>query len=201
MKQNPVIPRAVILTIVSCVALSACASSRVTLAPGENGQVAVLDPKSEAEVSVFDKPGATANVTGAKAGKTTVIDQATFDQRHGQVMTALPRTPRAFTLYFKENSTDPTAESEAAMPSIFDEIKSRDGADIQVTGHTDTVGSMPVNDAFSLRRAAEITSFLFTLGLDKAIVRLAGRGERELKEETADEVPSAINRRVEVIVR
>jgi outer membrane protein OmpA-like peptidoglycan-associated protein len=171
------------------------------MAPGENGQVAVLDPKTEAETAVFDKAGTVVDVAGAKAGKISTIDQAVFDARHANVMSALPRTPRAFTLYFKENSTDPTAESEAAMPAIFDEIKTRPGADIQVTGHTDTVGAMPLNDAFSLRRAAEITSFLFTLGLDKAIVRLSGRGERELKEQTPDETPSPANRRVEVIVR
>lgn len=171
------------------------------MAPGENGQVAVLDPKTEMETAVFDKGGTVVDVTGVKTGKVSTIDQSVFDQRHANVMAALPRTPRAFTLYFKENSTDPTVESEAVMPAIFDEIKVRPGADIQVTGHTDTVGATPVNDAFSLRRAAEITSFLFTLGLDKAIVRLAGRGERELKEQTPDETPSPVNRRVEVIVR
>ncbi len=189
------------LALVTLALLSGCASSRITMAPGENGQVAVLDPKTEAETAVFDKGGTVVDVVGAKAGKASTIDQAVFDQRHASVMSVLPRTPRAFTLYFKENSTDPTAESEAEMPAIFDEIKARPGADIQVTGHTDTVGAMPLNDAFSLRRAAEITSFLFTLGLDKAIVRLSGRGERELKEQTPDETPSPANRRVEVIVR
>ena len=58
-----------------------------------------------------------------------------------------------------------------------------------------------MNDAFSLRRAAEVTSYLFSQGLDKTIVRIAGRGERELREQTPDDTPSAINRRVEVIVR
>jgi OmpA-OmpF porin, OOP family len=193
--------RATGLGLATLVLLSGCASSRITMAPGENGQVAVLDPKTEAETAVFDKAGTVVDVAGAKAGKISTIDQAGFDAQFATVMSALPRTPRAFTLYFKENSTDPTAESEAAMPAIFDEIKTRPGADIQVTGHTDTVGAMPLNDAFSLRRAAEITSFLFTLGLDKAIVRLSGRGERELKEQTPDETPSPANRRVEVIVR
>lgn len=189
------------LGLVTLVLLSGCASSRITMAPGENGQVAVLDPKTEAETAVFDKAGTVVNVAGTKTGKVSTIDQSGFDAQFATVIAALPRTPRAFTLYFKENSTDPTAESEAEMPAIFDEIKTRPGADIQVTGHTDTVGAMPLNDAFSLRRAAEITSFLFTLGLDKAIVRLSGRGERELKEQTPDETPSPTNRRVEVIVR
>ena len=104
-------------------------------------------------------------------------------------------------LYFKENSIEPTEESQAMMAEIFAEIKKRAGADLEITGHTDTVGPEEVNDAFSLRRAAEVTSYLFSQGLDKTIVRIAGRGERELREQTPDETPSAINRRVEVIVR
>ncbi len=178
-----------------------CSTNRVVLAPGQNGSVAVLDPKSQSEVSVIDKPGSEIDVAGGKASKAKAIDQATFDRTYGEVMNAMPKQPRGFTLYFKVNSVEPTDASNAEMPAIFEEIKSRSGADIQVTGHTDTVGSLEVNDTFSLKRAAEITAYLFTLGLDKTIVRLAGRGERELKEQTPDETPSDTNRRVEVLVR
>ncbi len=189
-----------LLLALTLTTLSGCASNRIALAPGENGQVAVLDPKTQSEISVIDKPGSVTRVSGIKSAVLKLNDPD-FDKKFAALLASLPKAPRSFTLYFKINSTDPTDESAAAMPAIFDEIKARPGADIQVTGHTDTVGSMEVNDAFSLRRAAEITSYLFTLGLDKTIVRLAGRGERELKEQTPDETPSDVNRRVEVLVR
>ena len=190
---------ALALAITLALTLSACASNQITLGPG-GGSVGVLDPKSETEVSVIDKAGSVASVSGKKV-RITAIDAATFDARYADLLTSLPAAPRPFTLYFKENSTEPAPESAPLLDAIFAEIKVRPGADTQITGHTDTVGSDDANDALSLRRAAEITAWLFTLGLDKAIVRLAGRGERELKEPTADNVASAVNRRVEVIVR
>jgi OmpA-OmpF porin, OOP family len=194
--MKPILPIALLATL----CLSGCAANRIALAPGENGQIAVLDPKTQSEISVIDKPGSITKVMGAKSAMLRLSDPE-FEKRFAHLLAGMPQPPRSFTLYFKVNSINPTAQSEADMPAIFAEIKARPGADIQVTGHTDTVGSLEVNDAFSIRRAAEITSYLFTLGLDKAIVRLAGRGERELKEQTPDDTPSEINRRVEVLVR
>ncbi|MFM5914877.1 MAG: OmpA family protein [Chakrabartia godavariana] len=176
--------------------------SQLALGPGENGEagsVAVLN-SAGTEIAVVDKPGAVASVSGSSASVKT-IDSATFDAKYADLLAALPPQPRTFVLYFKENSVEPTEESQAMLAEIFAEIKKRPGADLEITGHTDTVGSEEVNDAFSLRRAAEITSYLFSQGLDKTIVRIAGRGERELLEKTPDETASATNRRVEVIVR
>ncbi|RJT22533.1 OmpA family protein [Chakrabartia godavariana] len=182
--------------------LAGCAMSQLALGQGENGEagsVAVLN-SAGTEIAVVDKPGAVASVSGSSASVKT-IDSATFDAKYADLLAALPPQPRTFVLYFKENSVEPTDESQAMLAEIFAEIKKRPGADLEITGHTDTVGSEEVNDAFSLRRAAEITSYLFSQGLDKTIVRIAGRGERELLEKTPDETASATNRRVEVIVR
>jgi len=44
-------------------------------------------------------------------------------------------------------------------------------------------------------------NWLVSQGFDKSQLSAVGRGERELKEATADNVNSAVNRRVEVIVR
>jgi outer membrane protein OmpA-like peptidoglycan-associated protein len=183
--------------------LAGCAVSRVALGLGEGGEagsISILDGKTDQEVAIVDKAGAVANVTGGSASVKT-LDSAAFEAKYGDLLSGLPQAPRTFILYFKENSVEPTDESAALLSEIFAEIKRRPGADLEITGHTDTVGAADVNDTFSLRRAAEITSYLFAQGLDKTIVRIAGRGERELKEQTPDETPSAINRRVEVIVR
>ena len=87
---------------------------------------------------------------------------------------------------------------------VFIELKDageRSGADVQVTGHTDTLGSGADNDALSLRRAQSIRELLIDRGLKPELVRAAGRGERELLEQTGDGVRNAKNRRVEVTVR
>ena len=176
--------------------------SQVALGPGEDGDagsVAVLNAAGT-ELAVIDKAGTVASVSGGSAS-IKVMDSAAFDAKYADLLAGLPTPPRTFVLYFKENSVEPTEESQGLMAEIFAEIKKRAGADLEITGHTDTVGPEDVNDAFSLRRAAEVTSYLFSQGLDKTIVRIAGRGERELREQTPDDTPSAINRRVEVIVR
>lgn len=77
----------------------------------------------------------------------------------------------------------------------------RTGADITVTGHTDTQGSVPQNDQLALRRAQEIKDLLVQRGFPAARIEAVGRGERELAVPTADEVDEPGNRRVVIVVR
>lgn len=175
--------RASLFWLAAPLVLAGCAMSQVALGPGEDGDagsVAVLNAAGS-ELAVVDKAGGVASVSGGSASVKT-MDPAAFDAKFGAVLAGLPTPPKTFVLYFKENSVEPTAESEALLAEIFAEIKKRPGADLEITGHSDTVGSEEVNDTFSLRRAAEITSYLFSQGLDKTIVRIAGRGERELRD-------------------
>lgn len=94
-----------------------------------------------------------------------------------------------------------TPASVPVLVALRAEIARRPGAEVQVTGHTDTVGSDADNDVLSLRRAREILNLLASKGFDRSIMTAVGRGERELKVPTADNVSNPANRRVEVIVR
>jgi len=88
---------------------------------------------------------------------------------------------------------------------VLDQIRAdvaiRPGAEAQVTGHTDTVGSEEDNDRLSMQRAQQVLSVLVSEGFPPGALSAVGRGERELAVETADDVANAQNRRVEVIVR
>lgn len=183
--------------------LGGCAMSEVTVLPNAadeaQGSVQIYDSKTGQEVALIDKPGMTASVSGKSSSIKAAASSG--EGQFADVTGQLPEQPKHFTLYFKEGSVDPTPETAPLLDSVFAEIKRRPGPDLNITGHTDTVGSLEDNDALSLRRAAEITAWLFSLGLDKTIVRVAGRGERELFEKTPDNTESAANRRVEVIVR
>ena len=117
------------------------------------------------------------------------------------LLAALPPAPKRFSLYFLEGTTDMTATSASRLGDIRAEVARRPGVDVQVTGHTDTVGSEADNDALSRRRAEEILNFLANQGFSRTIMRAVGRGERELQVPTADNTSSPVNRRVEVIVR
>ncbi len=73
--------------------------------------------------------------------------------------------------------------------------------EITVIGHTDRVGSLQDNDRLSLQRAQTVRDLLVKAGVDPAMITIAGRGEREPAVLTADEVPMAQNRRVEINLR
>jgi outer membrane protein OmpA-like peptidoglycan-associated protein len=117
------------------------------------------------------------------------------------LVSELPPPAKSFTLYFLEGTTEMTPESLPVLDELRAEIAKRSGAEVQVTGHTDTVGNEVDNDALSQRRAEEILNLLASRGFDRSIMSAVGRGERELKAPTDDNVSSPVNRRVEVIVR
>lgn len=185
-------------------AVAACAPrDRLVLLPGEQGvktgAVAVLS-KTGKTVSVVDKAYTDARISGETVdiGQT---DANAVKQEHGALLDALPKPPTAYTLYFKEGTTTLTPASDPVLKALFKDIGERAGADVQVTGHTDTLGATDANDALSLKRAKTIREMLIGRGLDTSLVRAVGRGERELLVRTEDRVRNAENRRVEITVR
>jgi outer membrane protein OmpA-like peptidoglycan-associated protein len=191
-------------------ALTGCAQTGVSLFPGEidpvtgkqnpTGGVAVLDPENGSDVAVIDQASSQSGVRNHHVSAKAMSAEQ-LDARYGALLATLPQPPRLFILYFKEGTTDLVEESSALLPDLFKEVKARPGVDIQIVGHTDTVGQEADNDALSIQRAGEVKVMLSRLGLDGEIIRATGRGERELRAPTEDETPSALNRRVEVYVK
>lgn len=194
----------VCLVVILGLFASACAQQdRLLLLPGENGAssgaVAVLG-KTGNTVSVIDKAYTEAQVSGETVSSSK-IDADTVNKRHGDLLGGLPKPPTAYILYFKEGTTTLTPASVPTLAALLKDAAERAGADVQVTGHTDTLGSGESNDALSLRRAESIRELLIDRGLVPDLVRAVGRGERELLVQTGDGVRNAENRRVEVTVR
>lgn len=198
-----------LILIAAAMLASGCARTGITLLPGEMGPngarnpvgaLAVLDPETGADVGLLDSENASGNVRGRTFAKTAMSgDDA--QRRYGDLLGALPEQPRLFVLYFKEGSAELVDESTALIPELFAEVKRRPGVDLQVVGHTDTVGDGGSNDSLSIRRAEEVRAMLVRLGLESDLVRATGRGERELLEPTGDNIASVFNRRVEVLVK
>jgi outer membrane protein OmpA-like peptidoglycan-associated protein len=179
--------------------LTGCASSStVTLFGDENattsGAVAVLDKDSGAEVGQLDKAD-----TEAKVGGKSVRARAARTGRYADLMARMPWAPRPYVLYFHEGTSQITEESKPVLEALRKVVTA--DSDVIITGHTDTVGESDFNDKLSLERAAEVRSALVKDGLPVDNARLVGRGERELRVPTADNVSEPANRRVEVILR
>lgn len=192
----------------TCLALAGCAATtRVSLLPGEKddqgqrketGAVVVLDSGSEQDIRVVDQADSQIGVSGNRVRLKAVAPDL-LETRYGNLLTGLPRKPALFRLYFKTGST------ELVDPSLIDavltEITSRDGADVQIVGHTDTVDDGDTNDRISADRAASVKTLLVARNVDAEIIRTSGRGERELRVKTDDSVANEENRRVEITVR
>jgi outer membrane protein OmpA-like peptidoglycan-associated protein len=188
--------------IFAALALAGCAQSSVVLLPDEDGGHGAVGirPAGAASETVVSEPNSRATLGGSQP-VVRPLGAKGLSASETQLLGGLPPAAKSFTLYFVEGTTAMTAESAPVLDEVRAEIAKRPGAEVQVTGHTDTVGSESDNDALSRKRADEILNLLASKGFDRKIMTAVGRGERELKEPTADNVSSAVNRRVEVIVR
>jgi OOP family OmpA-OmpF porin len=183
--------------------LTACSTTKelIVLLPEEDrtlGSVAI----GEGERSVIiSAPLAVAKIDARGRVKQEAINQAEVDQIFQAALAAQPPKPISFILYFEEGQTQVTPGSQASLEALFAEVNRRQAVEVQITGHTDRVGSVADNDRLSHARAQAVWDILGQLGLRSEFIRAVGRGEREPLVPTPDEQPEPRNRRVEVIVR
>ena len=185
------------------IALAGCSHSALLLLPDEgggHGQVAILESGGQAGETLVDQPNSRATL-GARTPAIRPLGARGLKPGQASLIGDLPPPAKSFTLYFPQGTTALSPETLPALNDLRAEIARRPGAEVEVTGHTDTIGSVADNDALSQARAQEVLNQLAGQGFDRSIMNAVGRGERELKELTGDAVSSAINRRVDVIVR
>ena len=188
---------------VGCILLGGCATSSLVLLPddgGGHGAVAILEADGVPVDAVVNTANSRTGL-GSKSPATKPLGAKGLSKSEQALVTELPPPARSFSLYFEQGTTRLTPESASVLDALRAEIASRSGADVEVTGHTDTVGGEDENDQLSMRRAEEVVTWLAGQGFDRSMMSAVGRGERELKEPTVDNVENAANRRVEVTVR
>ena len=187
----------------TCLLLGGCATSSLVLLPdddGRQGAVAVLEASGRPGQAVIAQ-GNSRTKLGEPAPASRPFGREGLKEEEAALLGSLPPPARSFTLYFDQGTVVPTAGSQAVLAALRSEVAARSGPHVEVTGHTDTVGSEADNDRLSLQRAEEVLGWLASQGIDRPLMSATGRGERELKEPTLDNIGSAANRRVEVIVR
>lgn len=175
---------------------------RVVLLPDADGKVGALIVQSSQGQVLIDK--AYASVAATPEGGLTrgVEDPQAISQRYGTTLGAIPAPPVSFVLRFAPgSSTRLSADAAAVLERIKLALASRAIPEVEVIGHTDTVGNQEANDLLSVKRAETVKGFLIAAGIPEKSIEISGRGEREPLVPTADEVAEAQNRRVEVNVR
>ena len=193
------------LSALAVVLLAGCArparDDLYVLLPGADGKTGAVSVESGGQATVLDQPYAAARLKEPGRVEAGTITDAEARQAFGAALAAQPGRPVSFILDFLEARDELTPESRQIVATIPDEIAKRPAAEIVVVGHTDRVGSVPYNDALSLRRAERVRDELVTAGVPADRIRVEGRGEREPLVPTPDEVAEPRNRRVEIDVR
>ena len=190
-----------ILLLLSALFVIGCAQERYVVIPDESGQSGSLLVKPRGKESVaLDSPYALSTSGFWGIGKRSAEVQEVKEIWRGP-LDAHPIAVKKFTVYFLEGTNDLTPESTKTLEAVFEEIRKRTVADVVVIGHTDTVGAGELNDRLAETRAKSMQAELVRLGIDPESIKASGRGERDLKVKTPDEVNEPLNRRVEIQVR
>ena len=201
-EQKKIIGRAIVLCCLLLTTVS-CSSTKalIVLLPDENGPHGAAAISKGNGVTVLDVPMTAARVDSQGRVEKEAITQAEVDQNFAEVLAALPPQPISFTLYFEEGSTVVLKDSKNTLMELFAEVARRQAAEVEVVGHTDTLGKASDNDRLSEERAQAVREMLIEQGLKSNFIRAVGRGSRKLLVPTPENVREPRNRRVEVIVR
>lgn len=180
--------------------LGACSNELVVLLPEPGGGSGRLEVRGPNDAVVLDAPWAGTRSGLLGPAPVTIVESELRSEFAG-ALAAVPPEPVSYTLYFEEGTTAVVAGSRAALAQMLADVRGRIVSDVQVTGHTDRVGTVGDNDRLARERAAMVRAVLVRQGLDPGSIRAVGRGERAPLVPTEDEVHEPRNRRVEVIVR
>jgi outer membrane protein OmpA-like peptidoglycan-associated protein len=182
--------------------LASCSSrqSLFVVLPNPDGGSGAVTIEDGTKSVVLDQPYAAGEVRGGVAAPVKV-DQAQVQQIFGSALAAQPILPSHFVLYFEKDSDVLTPKSQVQYQDVFSDIKRRNVYEVEVIGHTDTLGNPPYNQQLSMSRAEMIRDRLVHDGLNPKSISVAGRGQLDLAVVTADQVAEPRNRRVEITVR
>jgi len=177
--------------------------TRVILLPQEDGSPSAVTVRTQGGEQLVSQPfqRATAPLGSDAPPKLDQADPNEVRDKNKELFALAPPKPQRFDLFFDTGGTTLTPDSALDLGRIIAAALARPGADITVTGYTDTRGSLSDNDALSMRRAQEVAQLLVSQGFPANRVEAIGRGKRELAVPTADNVDEPRNRRVVIVVR
>jgi OOP family OmpA-OmpF porin len=108
-------------------------------------------------------------------------------------------TPKNYLLFFDFNKSDLTPQVTTIVDQAAKNAAPEKVTQIEVTGHTDTVGSDAYNMRLSRRRAEAVASQLEKDGIPSSEITILAKGKRDPLVPTADGVKEPQNRRVQIV--
>jgi outer membrane protein OmpA-like peptidoglycan-associated protein len=145
-----------------------------------------LEPQThEASLSDFE----TSTPMGTLAATTVTSDTTMVPEDH------------SFVIHFAFDKAD--LDLQAAMEIQAAALDANEGhaKAVNISGHTDTSGSMAYNLILSKRRAMVVVNALVENGVDPTVISFVYRGEADTVVATKDGVPEPRNRRTQIDIR
>ena len=125
------------------------------------------------------------------------------EQRFNLIMTYTPPTDRVFILkgvFFDTNKTTLKPASVPALTNLYEYLKMKPSVVIELSGHTDSVGSDEDNQILSDGRAKAVRAWLIKKGIAENRVTAIGCGETQPIDTNDTAAGRENNRRTEVRV-
>jgi type IX secretion system PorP/SprF family membrane protein len=101
---------------------------------------------------------------------------------------------------FEFNSSDLDETSTKYLDDLTAALLENKHLNIDLTGHTDNVGSEKFNQRLSLYRANAIKEYLVEKGIESERIKTSGKGMSEPLNQNRTETEKALNRRVELMI-
>ncbi len=107
--------------------------------------------------------------------------------------------PKSYLVFFDFNKSDLTPQAVSIVDTAAANAAPAHVTKLEVTGHTDTVGSDAYNMRLSRRRAESVAAELEKKGIPSSEIEIVAKGKRDLLVPTADGVKEPQNRRVQIV--
>ncbi len=102
---------------------------------------------------------------------------------------------------FPTGSWTVNSQAEWTLGTVADSLKKYPGSNVEVSGHTDNVGSLASNNELSQARAISVAKILVGQGVEKSRVQVFGAGPTQPIASNSTEEGRQANRRVEIKLR
>ena len=109
------------------------------------------------------------------------------------------QAPKSYLVFFDFNKSDLTPQAMSIVDTAAKNAAAMKVTKLEVTGHTDTVGSDAYNMRLSRRRAESVAVELEKEGVPSGEIAIFAKGKRDLLVPTADGVKEPQNRRVQIV--
>jgi OmpA-OmpF porin, OOP family len=132
-------------------------------------------------------------------GQSSISEDLSTDRISFSVVDEAAPIPMSTLIYFPFNSTDKLNDNtiEAYLDSVAERVKGS-GEKVQLTGHTDDIGSAASNERLARKRAVVIKDYLTSKGVQSAKIIVDSKGETQPVATNSTEDGRAKNRRTEL---